>query len=116
MWIFWLDAVQVCFSGVRRNSFWQSDTSGRDTVIGRRQPRRIRAGVISLPFLNVDDLNLDCAFWTGIHASGFTALTKPSVTHVALTDHTSLGVILRNSVRTIPRTVLTANASVGAVW
>src|SRR5205814_9581674 len=86
----------------------------RQTVIrGRRPGRRQRGG--RAPLFDVDDFHLDRLRGTGGDAGWRLPEGEAAVTHVALADDTALGVVLRNAVGTIPRTVLAANACVGAV-
>src|SRR6185437_16571356 len=71
--------------------------------------------ILPLPLLDVHNLDPDRCFWARIHAGRFAPIGESAVAHVALADHAALRVVLRNSVRAVPRTVLAANAGLRAV-
>ena len=105
----------VGFSDVRWKSLRQRDPGSGNAVIGRRKPGRICARVLAPPFFGLHDLDSDCAFGTRVDAGGFAPCAETSVTHVALPDDATLGVVLRHAIGAVPGAVLAADTSLSTV-
>ena len=73
------------------------------------------SGNLRAPISAIDDLDFDRAFRTGGHTCRCLPLRQPAVAHVALPDHSALGVVLRHAVGAVPRAVLAADAGVRTV-
>src|SRR6185369_4487721 len=93
----------------------QGDSRGGDAIVRRRQARRVRRQIVAAPFGHIHDFDRDRALRTGLHAGGSHAIAQAVMAHVALSDDSAFGVVLRHSVRTVPNAILTADARIGAV-
>src|SRR5215831_15938830 len=67
------------------------------------------------PRFDVDNLDLDRTARARGDARRRLPVAKAAVAHVALAHDSAFGVVLRDTVRAIPRAVLTTDARVGAV-
>src|SRR5579883_3554311 len=113
VWMLRAHPVNIGFFRVWRHFCRESNARGRDAVVSRRKSRRVRAcRVLTPPLLGVDDLDLNRRLWTSVHARRRLRFLEPAIAHVAFADDATFRTKLRDTIRTVPRAVLTSNAGV----
>ncbi len=116
VWVLGAHPVRICFARVGRQVIRQRDSRRRKAVVCRRKTRSVGAdGILLFPLCGFYDFNSNRSRRTGVHARRFPSFSQTSVAHVALTHDTTLGVVLRNTIGTVPGAVLAPNACLRTV-
>ena len=110
------DPLRIHAARVGRQICGQRHAGGGHAVVGRGQSRRIRAQVVVAPFVDIHDLDGDCAFRASSYAGRRDVIRDSVVTKVAFADYAALGVVLRYAIRAVPGAVLAANTGVRVMY